>query len=521
MSTNVVMPQMGESITEGTITKWLKKVGDRVEKDESIFEISTDKVDAEIPASAAGVLAEVRFAEGQTVQVNSVVAVIATAAAASPPQSMTNGGFRQPATSEVSAKGAGKESQPTSTGGTSVVMPQMGESITEGTITKWLKNVGDRVEKDEPIFEISTDKVDAEIPAPVAGVLAEIRCAQGETVQVNAVVALIDDYPPPLPDMAENEAPAASTESVRDTATQQLPEDRVSDTGSRQITSSPLAHRIAHEYEVDLAGIPATGLGGPIMRDDVLRYMKGGDLKLQQRNPELKDEVVPIPRMRKIIAQRMVESVRISPHVHTVYKIDMTRVVRMRERSKDGFEQREGIKLTYLPFIAAAVVAALCKHPIINSSMVDGTIHHHGNINLGIAVSVDWGLIVPVVRCAEQLSFRGLAHAMSDLAGRARSRKLNPDEVTGSTFTISNLGVFGDELSTPIINQPDAAILCTSGLKKEPVVITAEDGTDTIAIRSMQCLTLGFDHRLIDGANAGKFMLELKAVLEGWRLEVL
>lgn len=398
-------------------------------------------------------------------------------------------------------------------------MPQMGESITEGTITKWLKNVGDLVEKDEPIFEISTDKVDAEIPAPVAGILAEIVFAEGELVQVNAVVAVISDSVVPGLGKPKAEANPLPVETPRGTPIHHAVENRGSETRLVQVPSSQLARRIASDNDVSLADISAAGLGGRIMKEDVLRQIRESGNK-QQESPDQKDEIVALSRMRAIIAERMVESVRTSPHVHTVYKIDMTRVVRTRERLMADFERQEGTKLTYLPFVATATIAALLKHPIVNASLIGGAIHYHGHINLGIAISVDWGLIVPVIRFAERLSFRGLAHAINDLAARARSKKLNPEEVTGSTFTISNVGVFGDYLTTSIINPPDSAILCTSGLRKEPVVVTAADGMDTLAIRSMQCLTLGFDHRLIDGADACRFMLELKAVLEGWNLGV-
>jgi 2-oxoglutarate dehydrogenase E2 component (dihydrolipoamide succinyltransferase) len=275
--------------------------------------------------------------------------------------------------------------------------------------------------------------------------------------------------------------------------------------------------RIARENRLDLEQISGTGSSGRITRQDVLRYL---DERGQGAVAPLTGEVVPLSRMRAIIAARMVESKRISPHVHTVYKVDMTRVAHLRERARAAFEARHGVKLTYMPFIAAAAIAALRRYPVVNASLIDDAIHYHAGINLGIAVALEWGLIVPVVRQAEQRSFAGLAAAIADLAGRARSKKLSPDEVGGSTFTLTNSGLFGDEFSTPIINQPDAAILAISGLKKEPVVVTDAEGNDSIAIRSMQHFTLGFDHRLIDGADACRFMLELKRVLENWEQEI-
>lgn len=536
MPTDVVMPQMGESIFEGTITKWLKQPGERVEKDEPLLEISTDKVDAEIPAPVAGVLAEIKVHEGTTVQVNTVLAVIGEKAGAPAPTQAAVPMAPKPALPPQKAVSPAAAQAPASaqtSGGTDVVMPQMGESIFEGTITKWLKKVGERVEKDEPLLEISTDKVDAEIPAPVAGELTEIRAKEGATVQVNSVIAVLGGSAAAAA-AAQPANPNAS--AVQPAAPQSAPVQAGAAQNGGRIRTSPLVRRIARENHVDLAEIPGTGLEGRVTKDDILRYLGGARPVSAAAAPSapprtpaaaapaaagpMSGAVTPLSRMRAIIAERMVESKRISPHVHTMYKIDMTRVVRLRERAKNAFEQRNGVKLTYLPFIATAAVAALRKYPVVNASLVENAIHYHANINLGIAVALEWGLIVPVVRQAEQRSFVGLANTIADLAGRARSRKLNPDEVGGSTFTLTNSGIFGDEFSTPIINQPDSAILCLSGLKKEPVVLTDAEGNDTIAIRSMQHFTLGFDHRLIDGADACRFMLELKRVLENWDQEI-
>jgi pyruvate dehydrogenase E2 component (dihydrolipoamide acetyltransferase) len=501
MPTDVIMPQMGESIFEGTITKWLKKPGDTVEKDEPLLEISTDKVDAEIPAPAAGVLREIKFPEGATVEVNAVIAVLAESgeAASSP------GAIQRAAAQQVE-----------------VVMPQMGESIFEGTITKWLKKPGDAVAKDEPLFEISTDKVDAEIPSPVDGVLTAIKAAEGETVQVNTVVALIgaegaavEAAPVTVKTAAAVAAPGVSKVAV--TQPQQL----VQRTG--KLRSSPLVRRIARENSVDLDYVPGTGSEGRITKDDILRYLSNPAPKAQAAAPQapqverkLVSEVVPMTRMRAIIAERMLEAKHSIPHAHTVYRVDMTRIARLRERERKGFEQRNGVKLTYMPFIAAAAIDALRKFPVLNASLVGNDIHYHGNVNLGIAVALEWGLIVPVVRNSEAASFVALARSIYDLAARARTKKLSPDEVGGSTFTLTNSGVFGGEFGTPIINQPESAILAIGGLRKEPVVLTDEQGNDSIAIRSVQYYCLGFDHRLIDGADSGKFMSEFKKTLETW-----
>ena len=430
---------------------------------------------------------------------------------------------------------------------TDVIMPQMGESIFEGTITKWLKKAGDTVEKDEPLFEISTDKVDAEIPSPVAGVLTEIKIGEGATVEVNTVVAVIGGglSAPALKQVQEaaplQVAPQVVQKSAAPAVVPQSPVQKPAPPLSapaqipgqksaapqvlpgQRIRSTPLARRIAKEHDLDLSQIAGTGPEGRITKDDAIRAGKEPRAKSTSATPA--GDLVPLSRMRAIIAERMVESKRISPHVHTVYKVDMTRVVELRDKYKAAFEKAHGIKLTFMPFIAAAVVAALQRFPVVNASLESTAaglgIRYHKNVNLGIAVALDWGLIVPVVRQAEQLSFAGLACTIADLAARARTKKLSPDEVGGSTFTLTNSGVFGDEFSTPIINQPEAAILGISGLKKEPVVIADANGNDTIAIRSMQHIVLGFDHRLIDGADACKFMLDVKTALETWSHEIV
>ncbi|MGA2351099.1 MAG: dihydrolipoamide acetyltransferase family protein [Terracidiphilus sp.] len=405
---------------------------------------------------------------------------------------------------------------------TDVIMPQMGESIFEGTITKWLKKAGDAVEKDEPLFEISTDKVDVEIPSPVAGVLTEIKVPEGATVEINAVVAVIGgsavDAGTPTQavpiQQVSNQVPPAPEPQL---APPQAPGQRV--------RSSPLVRRMAKDNNLDLGRIAGSGLEGRITKEDVLRHLSASSATANSSATAparqlIPEGLVPLSKMRAIIAQRMVESVRISPHVHTVYKVDMSPIARLREREKARFEQQHGVKLTYMPFIAAAAVQALTKFPIVNASLEDGSIRYHSNVNLGIAVALEWGLIVPVVKQAEALSFLQLTRAIADLATRARAKKLLTDEATGSTFTLTNSGVFGGEYGTPIINQPESAILAIGGLRKEPVVLTDAEGNDSIAIRSMQYFCLGFDHRTIDGADAGRFMSEFKQTLEGWDREI-
>jgi pyruvate dehydrogenase E2 component (dihydrolipoamide acetyltransferase) len=437
---------------------------------------------------------------------------------------------------------------------TEIIMPQMGESIFEGTITKWLKAVGDTVAIDEPLFEISTDKVDAEIPSSVAGVLAEIRFPEGATVEVNTVVGIIGEAGSKIaaPARAAKSAiPQAAPKAQAATSAAGAAEPpALSVAAGRRIRSSPLARRIAKEHGVELGRIAGSGSEGRITKDDVLQaasspapaqipVQRAGAMQAPPQGPQvtpppdlatLPADPVPLTRMRTIIAERMLESVRVSPHVYTVYKVDMTRIARLREQRKANFDHRHHVKLTFMPFIAAAAVAALRRCPIVNASLENGAslestgkglaIRYHRSIDLGIAVALDWGLIVPVIRHAEQRSFADLARTIADLALRARSKKLSPDEVGGSTFTLTNAGAFGGEYGMPIINQPESAILAVGGLRKEPAVLTDAEGNDTIAIRSMQYFCLGFDHRLIDGADGGKFMLEFKKTLENWNHEI-
>jgi 2-oxoglutarate dehydrogenase E2 component (dihydrolipoamide succinyltransferase) len=530
MPTEVLMPQMGESIFEGTITKWLKKPGDTVQRDEPLFEISTDKVDAEIPSPAAGVLTEIRAQEGSTVQINSVVGVIGDGAstAASEPAAKPAPAKSEPAPGGAATPAPAKEEKPAAAGPRQdVVMPQMGESIFEGTITKWLKNLGDTVQRDEPLFEISTDKVDAEIPSPAAGVLTEIKVTAGQTAQINAVVAVIGGAGEAAPAAAAPVAPTASVPAP--TVSAPAPEPVAA--GAEHVRSSPLVRKIAREHNVNLSAVRGTGAGGRVTKEDILAYIEKGGAPAATTAPAatkpaapgvapIPGDLVPLTRMRSIIAQRMVESKRTSPHVHTIFKIDFTRIVKIREKEKSKYEQRNGVKLTYMPFITRAVIATLRKMPIVNASMEGDAIRYHQHINIGIAVALEWGLIVPVIKEAEEKNFLGIARAIVDLAERARGKKLKPDEVASGTFTITNPGIFGEQFGMPIINQPESAILGVGGLFKEPAVVTSEDGTDSIAIRRFLHLTLGFDHRIIDGADAGRFMAEVKKYLEGWNEDI-
>ena len=492
MPTDVIMPQMGESIFEGTLTKWLKKPGDKVSRDEPLFEISTDKVDAEIPSPAAGVLVEQKVAEGTTVQVNTVVGVIGEeGSAAAVPAPSKPAQVAAPAAPKTEGKPTGQASKP-STGGES---------------------------------EIDTKRGAAEVEQ------------RGGQAPVQAQQQTVAQTP-----QSGGQQHGGSVDGGNE---------------ARGIRSSPLVRKIAKDKNIDLNNLAGsgTGAGGRITKDDILNFVQthgaGASAPAQQQRAQqqqqqyapqqsgaqasapaapytpppagqyaLSGDVVPMSKMRSIIAKRMAESKHTSAHVHTVFKVDMTRIVKIREKQKNSFEQRNGVKLTYMPFISRAVIAGIKQMPIVNSSVEGESIRYHKNINLGIAVALDWGLIVPVVKQVEERSFLGIQRAINDVAERARAKKLQPDEVQGGTFTITNPGIFGPQFGTPIINQPQVAILGMGGMFKEPVVITDKDGNDSIAIRSIIRLTLGYDHRIIDGADADKFMVAVRDYLQNWNEEI-
>jgi pyruvate dehydrogenase E2 component (dihydrolipoamide acetyltransferase) len=431
---------------------------------------------------------------------------------------------------------------------TDIVMPQMGESIFEGTITKWLKKPGDKVQRDEPLFEISTDKVDAEIPAPAAGILQDIKVAEGATVQVNTVVGTISaegesGATKSAPAAAPPQTAPATKESSQPRSSAPSPESKPSpQTPSAEedhARSSPLVRKIAREHNVNLAQVSGTGLSGRITKQDITAFLERNqaspatsttpsapapaaksEAAVSSAPVSIPGELVPMTQMRKIIAQRMIESRRTSAHVHCMFEVDLTRIVHLRNKNKSAFEKRHGARLTFMPFFARAVIITLQQFPIVNASIEGESIRYHRHINLGVAVALDWGLIVPVLKNAGELNFLGLQRGISDLGERARGKKLKPEEVEGSTFTITNPGQFGAVFGLPIINQPNAAILGVGGITKSPVVVTDEDGNDSIAIRSLVHLTLGYDHRLIDGAVADQFMAQLKKTLENWSEEI-
>jgi pyruvate dehydrogenase E2 component (dihydrolipoamide acetyltransferase) len=434
---------------------------------------------------------------------------------------------------------------------TDIIMPQMGESIVEGTITKWLKKPGDKVQRDEPLFEISTDKVDAEIPAPASGVLQEIKVAEGTTVGVNTVVGTIavdgeSAATRSAPASAKAASPpAAPAKEEAKTAPppppMPAPPRPVEDEGVEEARSSPLVRKIAREHGVNLSEITGSGLGGRITKQDITQFIENQGSRQPVPTPapaptqpaaappapprpavaaSYPGDLVPMSNMRRLIAKHMIESRRTSAHVHCMYEVDLTRIVNLRNKLKAGFEQRHGARLTFMPFFVRAAIIAIQQWPIVNANIEGENIHYHRHVNMGIAVALDWGLIVPVLKNAGDLNFLGLQRGITDLGERARTKKLKPEDVEGSTFTITNPGQFGAVFGLPIINQPNSAIMGVGGIMKQPMVVTDRDGNDSIAIRSVVHLTLGYDHRLIDGAVADQFMAQVKKNLETWSEEI-
>ncbi|TQM10933.1 2-oxoglutarate dehydrogenase, E2 component, dihydrolipoamide succinyltransferase [Pseudonocardia kunmingensis] len=612
MAFSVQMPALGESVTEGTVTRWLKQEGDRVEVDEPLLEVSTDKVDTEIPSPAAGVLQRIVAGEDDTVEVGGELAVIGDADEApaesgdsgaddsgagdtggeTPAESAAEAPAEEEADAQEPAAPANQAEEPTeapraatgSTGGegTAVNMPELGESVTEGTVTRWLKQVGDRVEVDEPLLEVSTDKVDTEIPSPVAGTLLEISANEDDTVDVGGQLAVIGDAsaqsapaaqePEPAQEQAEepprqqaeqqpsgngsaSQAAQADADTERAEVATEQPErpagqddeqDGGQEDGGRGGAPyvTPLVRKLAAEHDVDLTSITGSGVGGRIRKQDVLA---AADAKKPAAEPEPAaaasapapqapapsgaparqvpkpaanapepGTTVKMPRLRQVIAQRMTESLRISAQLTTVQEVDVTRIAALRARAKAEFERREGVKLTFLPFFAKATVEALKAYPQVNSSINEETkeVTYHGGVHLAIAVDTPRGLLVPVIKNAEDLNIAGIARRIADVAQRTRDNKIGPDELSGGTFTITNIGSAGALFDTPIINQPQVAILGTGKITKQPTVVTGPDGEDSIAIRSVCFLPLTYDHRIVDGADAGRFVSAIKARLE-------
>ena len=620
MSTSVTLPALGESVTEGTVSRWLKQVGDTVEADEPLLEVSTDKVDTEIPSPASGVLLEIRAQEDETVEVGAVLAVIgepseadggAPPAAEAPtkeadqaqaeesPEAQAEEAPEAQAEetpepeaeetpepeAEETEQAQAKESAPApaaapsggsegTAGATEVTLPELGESVTEGTVSRWLKQVGESVNADEPLLEVSTDKVDTEIPSPASGTLLEIKVQEDETVGVGAVLAVIGEAgaaapapeaerqpapeaepepapqpPAPEPQAAREAEPHPESEPTTTPATAKedaRPEEHgptgaaeptpgASDSEATYVT--PLVRKLAKEHGVDIASLNGTGVGGRIRKQDVLAAAEAAKQAAAEPAPEapaapaaaapaaaapaaevstLRGTTEKMSRLRQTIAKRMVESLQVSAQLTATVEVDMTAISQIRAKVKDDFKKREGATLSYLPFIAKASVEALKAYPQVNATIdtEDRTITYPDAEHLGIAVDTEKGLLVPVIKDAGDLSIAGLAKRIADLAARTRQNKVTPDELTGGTFTITNYGSAGTLMDTPIINQPQVAILGTGALVKRPVVISDPRLGQVIAIRDMMYLSLSYDHRLIDGAKAARFLSTLKARLE-------
>ena len=555
MTFSVTMPALGESVSEGTVTRWLKAEGDHVNVDEPLLEVSTDKVDTEIPSPVSGTLQKIVVQVDQTVPVGAELAIIADSAGASTPAPAVAPVASAPAPvietpAPVAATPAPQApAAPAATGaGTVITMPALGESVSEGTVTRWLKNVGDSVAVDEALLEVSTDKVDTEIPSPVAGTLLAIDVAVDTTVAVGARLGLIGTAggavpapatPPPAPVIAAPvtppPAPVVAAPVVAAPVTPPpapvIAAAPVSQPADAYVT--PLVRKLASELGVNLAQVKGTGIGGRIRREDVealARPAAPAAVASVASTPSaskppvvavspLRGTTVTMSRLRKVIAARMVESLQVSAQLTTVVEVDVTKIARLRDRAKASFESREGVKLSFLPFFAVAVCEALKQHPVLNSSVEGDQITYHGAEHLGVAVDTERGLLVPVIANAGDLNMGGIARKIADLAARTRDNKVTPDELGGGTFTLTNTGSRGALFDTPIINQPQVAILGLGAVVKRPMVVRGEDGGETIAIRSMVYLGLSYDHRVVDGADAARFLVTLKERLEGGAFE--
>ncbi|CAB0869491.1 dihydrolipoyllysine-residue acetyltransferase [Corynebacterium diphtheriae] len=517
MAHSVVMPELGESVTEGTITQWLKSVGDTVTADEPLLEVSTDKVDTEVPSPVSGVLLEIKFEEDDTVDVGDVIAIIgeegdAPAAKEEPAEAPKE----EPKAETPKAEAADS---------TDVVMPELGESVTEGTITQWLKSVGDTVDVDEPLLEVSTDKVDTEVPSPVAGTILEILFNEDDTVDVGDVIVRVGT-PGSAPAAKEEPAEEPKAEAPK----KEAPAKTINNENVPYVT--PLVRKLADKHGVDLTTVEGTGIGGRIRKQDVLAAAGVSAAPAAQVAPaqpvsaastksvdpekqKLIGTTQKVNRIREITARKTVEALQISAQLTQLHEVDMTKVAELRKANKPAFQEKHGVNLTYLPFFAKAIVEALVAHPNVNASYNAETkeMTYHADVNLSIAVDTPAGLLTPVIHKAQELSLPELAKAIVDLADRARNNKLKPNDLSGGTFTITNIGSEGALSDTPILVPPQAGILGTGAIVKRPVVIT-EDGIDSIAIRQMVYLPLTYDHQIVDGADAGRFLTTIKDRLE-------
>ena len=561
MSFSVTMPALGESVSEGTVTRWLKNEGDMVAVDEPLLEVSTDKVDTEIPSPVAGVLSKIVVGVDQTVAVGAELAVISTDASAPAPSTPAAPAAPAPVVETPVAHAPAPTPPPVAapaapaatSGGTVITMPALGESVSEGTVTRWLKNVGDSIAVDEALLEVSTDKVDTEIPSPVAGTLLAIDVPVDTTVAVGARLGLIGvsgaaapAAPAPVVTPVAPAAPApVVSEPIAPVQVAQVPA-QVSTPVAVPVTQAPVSQpqdayvtpivrKLANELGINLANVRGTGIGGRIRKED-LQALAPQSAPTPVANTAaasapsaprpaapvaspLRGTTVTMSRLRKVIAARMVESLQVSAQLTTVIEVDVTKIARLRDRSKATFEAREGVKLSFLPFFSVAVCEALKQHPVLNSSVEGDQIIYHGAEHLGIAVDTERGLLVPVIHNAGDLNMGGVARKIADLAARTRDNKVTPDELGGGTFTLTNTGSRGALFDTPIINQPQVAILGLGAIVKRPMVVKGEDGGETIAIRSMVYLGLSYDHRVVDGADAARFLVTLKERLEGGAFE--
>ena len=583
MATAVIMPALGESVTEGTVTTWLKSVGDTVALDEPLVEVSTDKVDSEVPSPVAGVLLQILVPEDETVEVGTQLALIGDASEApqdAPAPAQESAPAPAPAPEAAPAPAAPAAPAPASApvSGTEVIMPALGESVTEGTVTTWLKSVGDAVETDEPLVEVSTDKVDSEVPAPASGFLAEIRVPEDETVEVGTVLAVITAQAPsaapsePAAPAATAAAPAAPAqhEPVAASPAPQAPAPapaapvnpfptpaslaQTAETGQLAQSSTPtpaqvsqtgyvtpIVRKLAREAGIELAEVAGTGIGGRIRREDVEAAIKArqaaqapapvapaasaapqtttaaapGDNVFSGREASpLRGTTEKMSRLRQTIARRMVESLATAAQLTTVIEVDVTKIAALRARAKDAFVQRENTKLTFLPFFVKAATEALRFHPKVNATINDKEVTYFDHENIGIAVDTERGLLVPVIKNAQGMSIADISRSINDLAARTRSATIGADELSGSTFTITNTGSGGALFDTPVLNMPETAIMGVGTIVKRPVVVKDELGNDSIAIRSMVYLSLSYDHRLVDGADASRFLMDVKRRLE-------
>ena len=562
MSFSVTMPALGESVSEGTVTRWLKNEGDMVAVDEPLLEVSTDKVDTEIPSPVAGILSKIVVGVDQTVAVGAELAIISSDASAPAPSAPAPSApapvVETPVAPTPTPTPPPAAAPAATSGGTVITMPALGESVSEGTVTRWLKNVGDNVAVDEALLEVSTDKVDTEIHSPVAGTLLAIDVPVDTTVAVGARLGLIgvSGAAAPAPAITPVAPVPAVSEPVAQVQVAQVPPQvstpvavatpqpaavpappataaPVSQPQDAYVT--PIVRKLANELGINLANVRGTGIGGRIRKEDLQA------LAPQSAAPSvtataaaaapsaprpaapvaspLRGTTVTMSRLRKVIAARMVESLQVSAQLTTVIEVDVTKIARLRDRSKATFEAREGVKLSFLPFFAVAVCEALKQHPVLNSSVEGDQIIYHGAEHLGIAVDTERGLLVPVIHNAGDLNMGGVARKIADLAARTRDNKVTPDELGGGTFTLTNTGSRGALFDTPIINQPQVAILGLGAVVKRPMVVKGEDGGETIAIRSMVYLGLSYDHRVVDGADAARFLVTLKERLEGGAFE--